>query len=123
MSELAFVTFAEGFAEIVNQLAAGRGDFDVDHASVGRVPDAAHEFAVFELVEHAGDVGGTRDESRRQFESGDGMRVCVREEPEDVVLLGGEAVAAKEFFFEGFEAVVGSPESEEDLLLEGVEAW
>ncbi len=37
-------------------------------------------------------------------------------------MLGGEIVAAEEIVFEGAEAIVGSPEIEEGLLLWGVEA-
>ena len=44
------------------------------------------------------------------------------QQPQGIVLLGGEVVLAKEGIFQGLEAVVAAPQVQEGLLLERVEA-
>src|SRR5581483_2401292 len=62
------------------------------------------------------------DEAGCQGERGQRPRVAPAQQPQGVVLLGGEAVPAEQVVFQGPQPVVGPPEVEEGLLLRRIEA-
>jgi hypothetical protein len=82
---------------------------------------AADEKPGFEPIDQARDVRGPRDEPGGKDERGERFGGCIAEEAESVVLLGREIELGKHPFFERLEAIVGAPEVEIGLLLEGVE--
>ena len=78
--------------------------------------------ALFELVEHPRDVRCARDQPFRKRRASAPARGAAPEQAEQVVLLGRQVEAGKEFVLDRPEAVVGSPEGEVRLLLGRIES-
>ena len=120
MAELAAVALAERLAHLAQQGQPRLGDADVDDAAVVGRPVALDQAALLQLVEQAGDVRGARDEPAGQVQRADLVRVVAGQQPQGVVLLRRQVVAAEQFFFQGAQPVVGPPQAEEDLLLQRI---
>ena len=94
----------------------------MNDAAIVRGAIALDEAAPFELVEHPRNVGSTADEPRGEIERANGVWLLALEQTKRVVLLRGEFIACKEIVFKRLQAVVGSPESQERLLFQGIES-
>jgi hypothetical protein len=108
-------------AELAQQREPGLGYTDLHDAPIVRGPSAVDQSALLELVEKPGDVRRTRHEPAGQVQRSDHAGVGACQKAQGVVLLRREVISAKECLFEGAQAIVGPPQAEEDLLLQGIE--
>src|SRR5437762_3403525 len=90
MAELAGVAFADIIGQFGEQGEAGGGNADHDGAAVVGRAGALDQLALMELVEQTGNVRGEGDEPRGEGQSGKRLRISGLEQPQGVVLLGGQ---------------------------------
>src|SRR5437763_10175177 len=121
MAELPCMALAQRLLDFAQESNARFGDPDAHNPAVVVGPLAVNEAALFQLVEQPGDIWGARHKSAGEIEGVKRLRVFAAQQPQCVVLLRREIIPAEEFVFQNAQAVVGAPEVEEDLLLEGVE--
>ena len=121
MPELLLVALPDRLFELLEQFQAGIGNADLHDAAVVGHPLAADEVPLVEAVEHPRDVRGVRDQPRRQDERRQRARMLGLEQPEGVVLLGGQVVAGEQLVLVHSQLVVGPPQAEIRLLLRRVE--
>src|SRR5262249_9067528 len=79
-----------------------------------------HEATLLQLVEQARDVRGPRDQPAGQVQRADRSGMGSGQQAQGVVLLCGEVMLAEQLFLQDAEAVVGTPQVEEDFLLDRV---
>ena len=115
--ELSLVALANGVVELLKQGQAGFGDADLHDAAVVGHSLADDKVALGQAIQKPGDVRGMRDEPRSQGQRGEGRRMLGPEQPQGVVLLGGELVLRKELVLEHPQAVIRPPKTEINLLL------
>src|SRR5579872_6888940 len=122
MAELANMTIANRRLQLAQQSQARASDADAHDAAVVGGAIALDQTPLLELVEEPGDVGGAGNKPRGQIERPQRVWMLRPQQPQRVVLLGGEVPAGEKLVFEHPQAIVGSPEVEVGFLLERVEA-
>jgi hypothetical protein len=122
VSKLPFVASPNRPTEFIEQGNAGPGNPDLDGAAIVGRPAANNEAPLFELVEQAGDVRRPRDKPTAKRDRGHTPGMPSTQEPQRVILLSGQAMAAKEDVLQGSELVVRSPQVQEGFLFEGIKS-
>jgi len=117
VTELAVTAGDDLVGQVVEERRAGPGDRDGDDAAVVGTAVAADQTASLEPVEEPGNVRGPRHQPAGEGERWQRVGGGVGENPQGVVLLGGEVVAIEDLLFESLEQVVGPPHVEVGLLL------
>ena len=92
MPELPGVAFLQRLVQFIQQGQPRRSDADADDAAIVSGPIAFDQSALLEFVEQARDVRRVRDEPAGEIERGNLGWVGAAQEPQGVVLLGGEVM-------------------------------
>ena len=109
-------------SNLVDERDTGLGNRHQHGSAILRRAGPGDEPALFQFVHQSRDVRGPRHESLGEYERGKRLGMLGPQQPQRVVLLGGEVEPREEFVFEHPQAVVGSPQREVRLLLGRVES-
>ena len=123
MPYLGQVHLMDWLCEFLDEGHAWRCDGDQHRAAV---LDGANTFdpsSLLESVEHSGDIGRTRDQTRGQLKGWHGHGVRRLQQPQHVVLLGRQVVLGQQFILESPQSIVRSPQSQVDFLLLRIESF
>ena len=104
MAKLLSTALPHRVIKLSEQRQTGCRNSHLHHAAVARQTLPFNQAALFELIKQTGDVRSLRDESAGERERGESAWMLPTENPQGVVLLGGEAEgvsaedAGKEFY-------------------------
>jgi len=120
MTELFCAAIDDTFGHLLEEGVAIGRDRDPHNASVVGEALAADERPGLEPVDKAGDVRGSGDEPGGKDKRGECFWSRIPQQTQRVVLLGREIEISKHPLLERLEAIVGPPQVQIGLLLEGI---
>ena len=121
MAQLPLMHLCQWFADFMEESQPGLSDADHHGSPIILSSAPTDQFPQFELIEHAGDVGGAGNQPAHQEQSRHRLRMLSLQQAEHVVLLGGKLPVAEEFILDRAQAVIRPPQGQIGLLFEGIE--
>ena len=121
MSELPQMAFPQRSRDPIEQLQAGGSDLNQYLPSIFRGALAGDQTAFREFVEQSRDIGSPRDELSGEFQRQQRHGVRCLEQTQCVVLLRCQFELPEQFVFQLSQAVVGSPQVQENFLFQRIE--
>lgn len=121
VAKLLPMTFAQRLRHGFQQSESSGSDGHADDAPIAGGALAGNQAALFEFIQHAGDVRGSRHQPVGQSQRWLRRRMLGAEQPKDVILLRRQIKSTEKSIFVRTQTIVGAPKIQENFLLERIE--